>query len=171
MPELIKTGLNLEKAGADFIVIPCNTAHYYLDELADNLHIPVLSMIKLTADKMVREHPEIGIVGLIATEGTVESGIYSRALSSLGIGVMTPSDDEQRDATNAIYGHIKPGDLENGRKIIHSVGRSLVEKGAEAVICGCTEVSLVLKVGDLPIPVIDPLQILADAAVAEASSK
>ena len=171
LPELIKTGLNLEKAGADFIIIPCNTAHYYLDEMAKSLRIPILNMIKLTAEKIHGEHPEIKRVGLIATEGTVKSGIYGRSLSSLEIDVLAPSDKLQTDVTMAIYWHIKSGDLEKGRKIIHSVGRRLDAEGAEAVICGCTEVSLVLKDGDLPIPVVDPLQILAKAAVTRASSK
>ena len=170
LPELIKTGLNLEKAGAEFIIIPCNTAHHYLQDLANNLHVQVLDMIKLTAEKMQKEYPEIRKVGLIATEGTVKSGIYDRSFSGFGLRVLTPSEGLQKDVTKAIYGHIKSGDLANGRKIVHSVARSLAAEGAQAVICGCTEVSLVIKDGDLPIPVVDPLQILAEAAVAEAVS-
>jgi len=169
LPELIKTGLNLEKAGAEFIIIPCNTAHHYLQDLANNLHVKVLDMIKLTAEKMQKD-PEIRKVGLIATEGTVKSGIYDRSFSGFGLRVLTPSGGLQKDVTEAIYGHIKSGDLANGRKIVHSVARSLAAEGAQAVICGCTEVSLVIKDGDLPIPVVDPLQILAEAAVAEAVS-
>lgn len=170
LPELIKTGLNLEKAGAEFIIIPCNTAHHYLQDLANNLHVQVLDMIKLTAEKMQKEYPEIRKVGLIATEGTVKSGIYDRSFSGFGLRVLTPSEGLQKDVTKAIYGHIKSGDLANGRKIVHSVARSLAAEGAQAVICGCTEVSLVIKDGDLPIPVVDPLQILAEAAVTEAVS-
>ena len=65
----------------------------------------------------------------------------------------------------AIYERIKSGDLKGGREIIHNIADNLLENSAQIVLCGCTEVSLVLKDGDIPIPVVDPLQILAETAV------
>jgi len=71
----------------------------------------------------------------------------------------------QGEAMAAIYDHIKAGDLQEGREIILRVADELITKGVQAILCGCTEVSLVLKDGDLTIPVIDPLQVLAEHAV------
>ena len=165
LPEMIRTAQNLERAGADFIVMPCNTAHYFLEELQKNVGIPILNMIELTAEEIKRRLPNARRVGLLATTGAVKTGIYERALAKVGVEVLVPEGELQDRVMEAIYGNIKAGNLEGGREIILEMAKHLVERGAEAIICGCTEVSLVLKQGDLPVPVVDPLQILAEQAV------
>ena len=168
LPELLRTGGVLEAAGADFIIIPCNTAHYYYDDLTRRLKIPILHMIRLAAEETRRKSTGITRAGLLASDGTIASRLYHDAFGKAGIEIVTPPSSRQADVMKAIYQHIKAGDLEGGGSILHREAEELVGEGSEAVICGCTEVSLVLKQGDLEVPVIDPLQVLAEAAVAYA---
>lgn len=171
VPEMVKAARALKAAGANFLIIPCNTAHYFIEELRQSIGIPILHMIELTAEKVSHELPQLERTGLIATDGTVKSGIYHRCFEQRGIEIMVPSEELQRATMDAIYGYIKKGSLEGGRKIVLKVADGLVERGAQAVICGCTEISLVLKDGDIPVPVMDPLQVLAEVAVETALGK
>jgi aspartate racemase len=165
LPEMLRTGRALEAAGADFIIIPCNTAHYYYDDLTRGLKLPILHMIRLAAEETRRKSADITRAGLLATDGTVASRLYHDAFSEAGIEIITPPPRQQADVMRAIYKHVKAGDLDGGGSILRGVEEELVGEGSEAVICGCTEVSLVLRQGDLEVPVIDPLQVLAEAAV------
>ena len=165
LPEMVRTAENLEKAGVDFIIIPCNTAHYFYEELSKSIRVPILNMVELTAQTIHKKFSGIRRIGLIATTGTVKSGIYHRALGKYGFEALCPSQRLQDRVMEAIYSHIKTGRISEGKETITSVASELVKGGAEAVICGCTEVSLVLKEGDIPVPVVDPLQILAKTAV------
>lgn len=171
MPELIRAGKRLEEAGADFIVIPCNTAHYFVEQLQKELRVPILHMIRLSAEEAHRTHPKVKKAGLLATDGTVKSGLYRTAYGEVGIEILEPTPESQADVMKAIYQCVKAGNLIDGGVLLRGVANNLVAAGAELIICGCTEVSLVLKQGDLAVPVLDPLQVLAEAAVAEALPK
>jgi aspartate racemase len=171
VPEMTMAARALERAGADFLIMPCNTAHYFIDELRAQVGIPVLNMIELTAQWVAESSPSMKRVGLIATDGTVRSGIYHDNFGKLGFEILTPAEDLQADTMSAIYDHIKTGDLETGREMLLRVAEALIDDGAQAVICGCTEVSLVLKEGDLPVPVLDPMQVIAETSVAIALGK
>ena len=108
---------------------------------------------------------------VVATEGTVRSGLYSTAFAEAGIEMLQPTPEKQVDVMKAIYQYIKAGNLIDGCFLLRDVANELVTAGAEMIICGCTEVSLVLKDSDLPVPVLDPLQVLAEASMAEALPK
>lgn len=170
-PELIRAGKRLEEAGADFIIIPCNTAHYFIDQLQKELRVPILHLIKLSATKSKEFYPNVKKAGILATDGTVKSGLYKSAYGELGIEVLEPTPESQAEVMKAIYHYIKAGNLIDGGLLLRSVANKLIAAGAEMIICGCTEVSLVLKEGDLTVPILDPLQVLAEAAVAEALPK
>ena len=171
MPELIRAGKRLEEAGADFIIIPCNTAHYFIDQLQKELRVPILHMIRLSAAKAQRSYPKVKKAGLLATDGTVRSGLYKSAYGEAGIEILEPTPERQADVMKAIYQCIKAGNLIDGGLLLRGVANELIAGGAEMIICGCTEVSLVLREGDLPVPILDPLQVLAEAAVSEALPK
>lgn len=171
MPELIRAGKRLEEAGADFIIIPCNTAHYFIDQLQKELRVPILHLIKLSATKSKEFYPNVKKAGILATDGTVKSCLYKSAYGKLGIEVLEPTPESQAEVMKAIYQYIKAGNLIDGGLLLRSVANELIAAGAEMIICGCTEVSLVLKEGDLTVPILDPLQVLAEAAVAEALPK
>lgn len=169
LKQLQETLHNLEKAGAEIIAMPCNTAHHYYSELQESTNIPIINMISETAAYIYQNFPDIKKIGLLATTGTIKAGIYHKAITKME--VITPDEDAQQTVMNAIYGEqgIKAGYTQgNPRSDILRVAEVLINKGAEAIIMGCTEISLVLSQKDLPIPLIDPLQILAAAVVREA---
>lgn len=163
--EMVKVARKLEEAGADFLIIPCNTAHYFIDEVREAVGIPILHMIELTAKKIGNDFSQVKRAGLIATIGTIKSRIYSQSFDEVQVDILIPPNGLQLETMKAIYQHIKTGDLEGGKEILLRVADSIIQEGAQIIICGCTEVSLVLKNGDLPMPVVDPLQILAETAV------
>ncbi|MEM0085286.1 MAG: amino acid racemase [Candidatus Methanomethylicia archaeon] len=163
--ELIKTAQRLERAGADFIIMPCNTAHYYYDELKSSVKIPFLNMIELTAEYVAKVYPNVKFVGLLATTGTVKTGLYQKLFEKYGFKIIVPSDEDQRIVMSGIYDGVKAGNLDLGRKLLLDIANKLIDRGSELMILGCTEVSVVIKSGDLRVPVVDPLQILAEEAV------
>ena len=159
-PMLIETAKNLAAAGAHFIVMPCNTAHYWIEEIRKAVTIPIVDMIEATANEATRLYPSLRIVGLMAATGTVRSGLYQWKLRNAGIKVISPTDADQAALMQTIYS-IKAGDLSKSSTTAIELGRRLVDAGAEAIILGCTEIPLVIKTGDLPVRVIDATQVLA----------
>ena len=172
LPMMIEMAKNLEKAGADFIVIPCNTAHFWLRELQESVSIPIIDMVEETARAVNSEFPHLHKVGLIATTGTIKSQVYHQVFERRGWEVITPKEAGQEIVMKAIYGKegIKTGELEKPKAKIIKVARKLLGMGAEIIVAGCTEVSLVLRQEDLSIPVVDSTEILAKAAVKEATN-
>jgi aspartate racemase len=169
LPMMIETAKNLERAGAGFIVIPCVSAHYFIEGLREAIAIPVISIIEEVANEMERRLPGIKRTGLIATTGTVRAGLFQDRLRQIGVEVLVPSSDDQEDLVmSAIYG-IKAGftSPENRGKILKA-SKALIEKGAQAIIGGCTEIPLVIQGGDTGIPFFDCLDILARAAIRRA---
>jgi aspartate racemase len=166
---MLETGKRLEAAGADFLIMPCNTAHYFHRELQQELDIPLLHMIKLSAKHVTENFSSSRNTGLLATDGTIASRLYHDAYLEKGIDTITPTNSSQENVMKAIYNYIKTGDLVKGSEILYKVANELIENGADLIICGCTEVSLVLHDGNLSVPVVDPLQVLAEEAIHFAS--
>jgi aspartate racemase len=171
LPEMIRTAKNLERVGVDFIVMPCVTAHYYYEDLQKSVKIPILNMVELTAQTLAKDFPAVKNAGFLGTTGTIKSKIFDKALSRVGVKVVYPSPRSQERVMEAIYSFIKAGKIHDGRKIVLEEANRLIDLGADAIICGCTEISLVLKDGDIAKPVIDPLHILARSAVMFAIGK
>lgn len=168
LPALQETAQNLEKAGADFIVIPCNTAHYFLSSIQESVNIPVLNMIEETAKETKKRIPQIKKVGLLASIGVYKSEIYHQRFKKFNIEVISPEEKDKEEIMKVIY-TIKAGDLSKRvKKNILKITQKLIDKGAEAIIAGCTEIPLILKEGDVSVPLIDPTQILARIAVQKA---
>ncbi len=163
-PFLIETARNLEVAGADFLVIPCNTAHYWIEEIRSAVKIPVVDMIKETAKHVARSYPSLRTVGLLAATGTVRSRLYQQRLLEVGIRTVSPPDTDQDDVMQAIYA-VKAGDMSKSSTAAIQIGQRLVGAGAEAVIAGCTEIPLIIRAGDLSIPIIDATEVLARRTV------
>ncbi|MEM2136932.1 MAG: amino acid racemase [Candidatus Methanomethylicia archaeon] len=171
LPELIKTARMLERFGVDFIIMPCNTAHYYYDALKSSVKIPFLNMIELTVKRVREMYPEVKVAGLLATTGTVRTGLYQKFFEDYGVNVIVPGDEDQKLVMRGIYDGVKAGDNVLGRKLLLEVANKLVVDGAELMVLGCTEISVVIKSGDLSVPIIDPLQVLAEESVKMALSK
>ena len=174
MPAMIAGIGVLERAGADFVVIPCVSAHFYLDELQRQSGLPILSMFDVAAEHICKHHPSIRTVGMLATTGTVQGGRFREKLQQSGIETLTPVGRDQERIMAAIY-EIKAAQGGRGRDAIGAevldIAGALIQRGAQGVVAGCTEIPLVLKPGDLSVPVFDTLLILARAAVAAAGRK
>ena len=169
---MLATAERLEASGADFIIVPCNTAHVFLEAVQEHIGIPVLSMIEETAKYIALNFPNVKKTGLLATSGTVESGVYKDPLSRKGIELVLPSSESQEKCVmQAVYGEkgIKAG-FKNGlpRTLLLSAAEELITQGAEIIILGCTEIPLALRNGDASVPFIDPTEILAKAAISQA---
>jgi len=163
LPLLTETARVLEQAGADFIAMPCNSAHYFLDDIRKSVHIPVLDMIGETARMIKESH-----AGLLATDGVLASRLYQDACERQGIKLLAPSKEDQTLVMRAIYG-IKAGErVAAFESDITAVVGKLQGNGAEAIILGCTELSLISDQKGFPIPVYDALSILARVAVQQA---
>ena len=164
LPLLIAVAKNLEHAGADFIAIPCNTAHYWLHELREVVSIPIIDMIGETASRVATNIPVLRTIGLLATTGTLRSNLYQRAFARSGVDLLVPSEEEDAAIMRAIHA-IKASDHSVRGEVIR-VAHGLIARGAEGIIPGCTELSLVVSQDSLSVPVFDPLSILAERAVA-----
>ena len=164
VPQLVRSARALEAAGADVLVMPCTTANWFYDDLCLQTRLPVLHMLRLTADRL--ERAGVRAVGLLATDGTIRTGIYEELLTGRGIRVIKPDATGQRRVMSAIYDGVKAGNL--AAIDVPALRRTLdamTAQGAERFVLGCTELPIVFTRCDLPYPVADPTQILAEAAV------
>lgn len=165
VPVLIATARNLEKLGVDFIAIPCNTVHYFYDDLIKEITVPVLHMIREVAKAVKSTNSKYEKVGLLATTGTVTANLYQREFQKIRIEVIVPTPKVQTDVMDAIQ-EIKAGHDKNlAKKVLIKVARQLLEQKAQALILGCTDIPLVIRQQDFTVPVFDSNQILAEAAV------
>jgi len=168
---LVQSAEILEEAGADFIVIPCNTSHYYIRDIQKYIHIPIINMIEEVAKAISINFPKVKTVGLLATTGTVTSGIYDDIFSKYNIEVLTPTKEQQEEyITEAIYGKqgVKAGYKEYPRMLFEHASDILIEQGAQAIIAGCTEVGLSMEQKKVDFPIFDSGKILAHIAVNKA---
>lgn len=168
-PLLQTTARNLERAGADFLVIPCNSAHLFYDSIVEVVRIPVLHIADEAVAEAGRRYPEIETVGILAAHGTVQLGLYHKRFEARGIRALSPSDTDQEIVQGAIFS-VKAGDKGPAvRERIRVVAERLAGQGAQLLLTACTELPLILQDGDVSVPVLDPTQALALAAVRRAS--
>jgi len=169
-PALVATARNVEAAGADLIVIPCNTAHYFFQAIQAAVRVPVVHIMQEVAGAASRRFPRIGRVGLLATRATVATGLYQDAFRPLGAAVVVPDQSGQEVIDRLIYAIKAQGVDDALRSAGVAVGRGLNRAGAEAMILGCTELPLVLGEDTLGLPILDSNLILAEVAVRLATS-
>lgn len=163
LPAMIEGARTLERAGANVLVIPCNTAHHWLLPLRESISIPIINMVGETAAEVAGYTPPFQKVALLATTGTINTALYQQALAEKGITVLVPTTQEQ-DAIMDVIHRIKDKDHMVKGQILPVV-QSLLDQGAQGLILGCTELSLVVEEGDLRCPLFDPLAVLARRAV------
>ena len=168
-PALTDTARNVERAGADLLTIPCNSAHAFFDAISQSVDIPVLNMID-GAIGALEARSDVTRVGLLATDGTREMELYQRAAEGTGIEIVLPSSDDQQRVMDAIYGPtgIKAGYRTEPNELLVEVVDRLGD--VDAVIAGCTEVPLALSSDDSPVVLIDPMEVLAEDALRMANS-
>ncbi|MBR5452847.1 MAG: amino acid racemase [Clostridia bacterium] len=155
---MIENARKLESFGATVIAIPCNTAHYFYSSISDAVSVPVLNIIEETV--RIAAGVGIGKIGILATEGTVQSESYRRVSSGFGIECLAPDKAEQAMLTDIIYGDIKQGKRADMDKFYRVAG-SLLDRGCEKLILGCTELSLIKRNEGLGYEYLDSLEALA----------
>src|SRR5690625_4403705 len=161
IPKLLENLNRLHLSGAELAVMPCMTAHAFIDELQSKSPIPIINAIELV-EGYLRLHPDIQKVGLLATTGSVVSGAYQKYITK---NLIIPDEERQQDVMHVIY-KIKAGDYgEEINKCTDEVVSELVEKGAQAVIAGCTELGIIMNENRLKIKVIDPINLLVEEVV------
>lgn len=167
-PHLLRGAQFLESAGVDVWGMPCVTAHYFIERVLARISVPFVSIVDAALQHAQGEYPSLRTVGLLATSGTIRTGIFARVFAARGYRVLTPAEQDQNLVMETIYGRrgIKAGftDEENRGRICLAA-ENLIACGAELVMAGCTEIPLVLTSDDVDVPVIDTLLVLAQALV------
>jgi aspartate racemase len=165
-PWLIHGARQLVTIGADFIVIPCNTAHAFLDEVQLEVERPIVSMIEAAADMIFQTYPQANVVGLLATGGTIGSEMYQQALRRRGIDTIVPDSDIQRRCVMAAIGEVKAGRAQaSTTALLAEAGESLELRGADVLLAACTEIPVVLQQRHVGVPLVDATDALAQLAV------
>lgn len=162
LPPMAAVGRKLVDQGAGCIAIPCVTAHYFYRELQARLPVPVLNSLRQTAAYLQTQG--IRTAGVMATDGTIAAGLFTRELEAAGITPVLPSARRQADVMHLIYENIKAGcPVEPER--FHGAAGELFDRGAQAVILGCTELSLLKRDFSLGRGFLDVMEVLASSAI------
>jgi aspartate racemase len=167
-PALAEMARSLERAGADFVVMACNTAHVYESDIRAALSKPFLSLIDETVDEVRQLHPGAKRVGVLATQGSRDANIFGAAFARHGIEVVQLDVPAQAQFMTLLY-RIKAGDRSTELRVaMRQLGEQLVAMGADVLVAGCTEVPLVLRPGDNSRQLIDSTDVLAKRCVSYA---
>lgn len=162
-----EAALSLQKAGADFIVICTNTMHKVIDMIEARITIPILHIADATALQI--QQAGIQSIALLGTKYTMEQDFYKKRIEQFGIDVIVPNEEERTVVNRIIYEELCLGRIEAASKERYlQVIDNLMKAGAQGIILGCTEIGLLIKQDDVPIPVFDTTVIHALAAVDKA---
>jgi aspartate racemase len=165
---MIEVGKSLVSMGADYLAMPCITAHYFHDSLTAGIGVPIIHIVRETAGYL-REHG-IRKAGIMATDGTIHSGLFQKALTEKGILPLIPSKQCQEYVTDLIYKNIKsnlPAEMDK----FMEVAEELRSMGAEVIILGCTELSLIKRDYEIGPGFIDAMEVLAMCSVTLCGAK
>ena len=162
-PEMIKSAVRLQGMGADVLIISCNTAHYFLEDVQKCVDIPILHMPRETAKELREKGART--VALLATDGTIQSGLYDQELKAQGITCVHPDAEEQKMIMSLIYDYVKAGESYPHVENIRKMQERLASQGVEYMILGCTELPIAFAQWETMIPTIDPTDVLARSAI------
>ena len=154
---------NLEKAGADFIVICTNTMHKVINQIKEKISIPILHIAEMTAEKILEKG--LKNIALLGTKYTMEQDFYKSKLIEKGINVIIPDKNDIEIINEVIYDELCLGTINsNSKKKFLEIVDKLRNKGAEGIILGCTEIGLLIKNEDTDVPLFDTAIIHAEQA-------
>lgn len=165
LPVMIGDAKKLQTAGADYVVMPCNTAHFFYEQIQKNITIPMLNIIEETVKFAIEKKSGIKRLGILATKGTISAGAYQNMCRKYGIDCFVPSISDEESLMNIIYNQVKAGnkvDIDEFLKIVSNMKAD----GCDAVILGCTELSIINKDFNLQRDdIIDSLEVLAERSI------
>ena len=161
-PVLLDSGRKLEAMGCGVLVMPCMTAYSFYPQLKSDLHARLINPITESAAVLRRRGMQK--VGIMATSGTLQVGTFQQALTDCGITPIVPDAANQAEVMSIIYDDVKsgkPADMER----FHSVAHSMRAQGAECVILGCTELSVIRQTQKIGAGFLDAMVVLAECAI------
>lgn len=161
LPKLLESLRLLESFGADIIAIPCNTAHYFIDDLRKEAKSEIISILETTKDYIKKKYPLIRNIGLLATYGTLKSKLYQKTFENTQYNILIPTEEEQKKLMECIYNEIKRGKVKKAKYYLKNLCENMIKRGSEVIIAGCTEIPLVLENIEVNVPIIDPMEITA----------
>ena len=170
-PKLIESAKRLEAAGADALIMPCNTAHYFAKDIEKAVYIPLIHIVKCSAEAIKKKYPYVRKIGLIATTGTIKAGVYGDILKNYDLETITLNEELENNIMDCIYKGVKAGKTEEYSKLFQKCVDDIASLGAELLIAGCTEIPLLMPYIKTNLPVIDATYELACAAVKYALNK
>jgi aspartate racemase len=161
-PAIARAARRLVDAGAEVLVMPCNTANVFRGDIELAAGVPVVPWLDIAVEAAVGHRSEPQVIGLLATTGSIRAGVFQRLLADRGVEVIVPDKEAQRDVMDAVYG---PGGVKGAgrvgppnRRRLLSAGARLTDRGAELLLLGCTELPLAVGADDpdWPAPAVDP---------------
>ena len=155
----------LQSAGAEFLVMPCNTAHAFEHAISSAVDIPFISIVDETCKYIQSDFSTVRTIGLLAADGCLRAGLYDRALTEMNVTVLGLSDRRQSDFMQLVFQIKSSGVDRKIRTEMKAMAQELIESGGQGILAGCTEVPLVLSQSDLEVPLIDSTEILARQCV------
>lgn len=162
--KLIESAQRLEKAGADFLIMPCNTAHNFYEDIVSSIGIPFLNMIEETAKHIKKNHPDKSKIGLLATDGTIKAGVYDNIFNKYSLEIAVPASEKQKHVYELIY-NIKKDVKQDSLQGFYQAMNEIKSQDTDLFIAGCTEISVALELYNLQGNFIDPLKIVAISAI------
>lgn len=159
LPRMSRNAERLESVGADVIAIPCNTAHYYYDEVASSVDVDVFHMIELTRERV--ELNEVEKAGLLATSTVMETRLYRDVFDDSPVDIVHPEAKDR--LMDAIYA-VKRGNRAEATAIVDDIITGFADDGVEVVLVGCSDLSVLAS--NWSLTTVDPIRVLADACVA-----
>jgi len=165
-PHLARMARRLQDAGADFLVMVCNTAHVFLDGVHATTTIPFISIIDESIREIDRCHPQARVVGVLATDGCLNTRVYQDAIEVSGRTALVPEAAGIKELMRLITA-IKAGNQgDDIATAMAAVAQTLVDRGAEVILGGCTEIPIVFEGVGFPVPVISSTNVLAARTLA-----
>ncbi len=167
-PALIKMAQGLQSAGAEFLAMPCNTAHNYHSAIAESVSIPVINLIDLTVETVHQKQPSIVKVGVLASSAVLKTELYHPYFARKNIETLFPSEEHQASVMQLIQSIKAKAATEAEFEAYQLALSNLQAQGAEALIIACTELSVVAQQINSHLPVYDASQLLADTIISMA---
>lgn len=165
LPVMCEDAKILERAGASCIAIPCNTAHYFYEELQRQVRIPILNIIEETVSYVKENTPNVKKIGVLATQGTFAAGSYQKVCEAQGLSFAAPGKEDAASLMKIIYQQVKAGKKVDFEEFSRILG-VMKHDGCDAIILGCTELSIIHRDFHINRPdVVDSLEVLARKSI------
>ena len=170
-PNLVKEQLiygvkKLESWGVDFIVLPCNTIHYFIKDMRNSIKIPIISIVESTISTVLKS--DYTKIGILSSASTRILELYKKPFKEIEFDIFTPNDKEQEETDSVVLSAMAGTQGIKEINILENIMHKMIVSGAQCIILGCTELPLAISQNDTKIPLFNTINILAEYAVDEA---